>query len=175
MSKFQQILSALRARYYFRKAELGGMKIRASGRLYVNAYGRMVIGDRCRFVGEMGGLELGCSAAGLLEIGENTFVNYGTSIFADKLVRIGKDCLIGTYCMIMDTDFHKLEPELRYEEPEPNPIIIEDNVWIGGHAIVLKGVTIGAGSVVAAGSLVTKDIPPRSLAVGSPARVVRTL
>ncbi|MEM7802118.1 MAG: acyltransferase [Chloroflexota bacterium] len=177
MSKyeFDDFIALLRARYYFLRAERGGPRIRAWGRLYVNQYGRLVIGDRCRFVGYMGGLELGCGGEGLLEIGENTFINYGTSIFASDLIRIGKDCHIGTYCMLMDNDFHGIEPEKRNEMPPSDPIVLEDNVWLGGRVIVLKGVTIGEGSVIAAGSIVTKDIPPRSLAVGSPARIVREL
>ena len=123
----------------------------------------------------MGGLELGCGPDGLLEIGENSFINYGTSIYAGEHVRIGRDCNIGTYCMVMDNDFHGLEPERRHETPPSKPIIIGDNVWLGGRTTVLKGVTIGDGSVVAAGSIVTKDIPPRTLAAGAPARAVRKI
>jgi len=75
----------------------------------------------------------------------------------------------------MDNDFHRLEPERRNERPDSAPIILEDNVWLGARVIVLKGVTIGEGSVIGAGSVVTKDIPPRSLAVGMPAKVIKTL
>ena len=75
----------------------------------------------------------------------------------------------------MDNDFHRIEPERRLERPESRPITIDDNVWIGARVIVLAGVTIGADSCIGAGSVVIDDIPPRSLAVGVPARVIREL
>ena len=174
MDIITKIMGVLRARFYLRKTQLGA-KVRVDGRPLIHPAGNIIIGNRCRFSAVMGGLELGTGPDGTLEIGENTFINYGTSISAMQHVKIGKNCNIGTYCMIMDNDFHRLEPERRYELPESGPITIEDNVWLGGRVIVLKGVTVGEGSVVAAGSIVTKDIPPRSIAVGSPAKVVRTL
>jgi acetyltransferase-like isoleucine patch superfamily enzyme len=112
---------------------------------------------------------------GTLEIGEHVFINYGCSIGANELVRIGARCSLGPHVMIMDNDFHRLEPERPDERAESKPIILEENVWLGARVIVLKGVTIGAGSAVGAGSVVTRDFPPRSLAVGLPARVVRSL
>ncbi|MFT7587658.1 MAG: serine acetyltransferase [Cellvibrionaceae bacterium] len=171
---FADIIAVLRARFYLRKTKLG-RKVRVNGKPIINSHGQIIIADRCRLVATMGGLELGAGTDGTLEIGESTFINYGTSIVAMQHVRIGKDCNIGTYCMIMDNDFHRLEPERRNERPKSEPIIIGDNVWLGGKVIVLKGVTIGDGSVIAAGSIVTKDIPARSLAAGSPARVIRQL
>ncbi len=169
-----KVMAVIRARIYLSQTQLG-RKVRVDGRVYVHPDGNIIIGDRCRFTGTMGGLELGAGPEGTLEIGENTFINYGTSVSAMKRVTIGRDCAIGTYCMIMDNDFHKISPEERYEFPESDPITIGDKVWLGGHVIVLKGVTIGDGSVVAAGSIVTKDIPPRSLAVGAPAKVIRQI
>jgi acetyltransferase-like isoleucine patch superfamily enzyme len=109
------------------------------------------------------------------DIGQSAFINYGCSISATRLVRIGARCNIGTGVIIMDSDFHRIEPERRTESPEPRPIVLEENVWLGARVIVLGGVTIGAGSVIGAGSIVTRDIPPRSVAVGQPAKVVRTL
>ncbi|MFK7800600.1 MAG: acyltransferase [Anaerolineae bacterium] len=169
-----KISAVLQARFYLRNTQLG-RKVRLNGKPLIHDAGKIIIADRCRFIATMGGLELGTGPDGTLEIGENTFINYGTSIAAMQHVKIGRDCNIGTYCMIMDNDFHRLEPEHRNEQPDSAPIVIGDNVWLGGRVIVLKGITIGDGSVVAAGSIVTKDIPPRSLAVGSPAKVVRQL
>ncbi|MCZ7672776.1 MAG: acyltransferase [Chloroflexi bacterium] len=134
----------------------------------------MKIGNRVQIVSTIAKTEL-VAANGLLEIGDGTFINYGCSIAANKLVRIGKNCNIGTYVIMMDNDFHRLEPERRYEFPESEPIILENNVWLGARVIVLKGVTIGEGSVIGAGSVVTKDIPPRSLAAGMPAKILREL
>ena len=90
-------------------------------------------------------------------------------------MRIGADCHIGPYTMMLDNDFHRVEPERRLERPPSKPIIVEDNVWIGARVIVMSGVTVGQDSCVGAGSVVTCDVPPRTLAAGVPARVMREL
>ncbi len=164
----------LRAYWYFRKAELG-RKVRIWGKPAIHNEGRMVIGERVRLVSTIATTELSAGENGLLEIGKSTFINYGCSISADKLIRIGAECNIGTHVMMMDNDFHRLEPDRRNEKPESSPIILEDNVWLGGRVIVLRGVTIGRDSVIGAGSIVTKDIPPRSVAAGIPAKVIKSL
>ena len=167
--------AVLAARWYLRRADEVGTRVRQRGRPLVTNHGRMVVGSREQRVSTAAKLELVTMAGGTLEIGERTLVHYGGSIAAAESVRIGARCLIGTHAIIMDNDFHRIEPERRYEFPESRPIVIEDNVWIGARVIVLGGVTIGEGSCIGAGSLVIEDIPPRSLAVGVPARVIRTL
>ena len=159
---------------YLRKAEVGA-RVRLRGRPRIHNSGRMVIGSRVQLVSTPATLELAAIDGGMLEIGEQTLVNYGGSIAAAESVRIGARCLIGTYAIIMDNDFHRIEPERRYETPESKPITIGDNVWLGARVIVLGGVTIGDGSCIGAGSVVAHDIPARSLAVGVPARVIRSL
>jgi acetyltransferase-like isoleucine patch superfamily enzyme len=166
--------AVLRAHWYFRKAELG-KRVRVWGRPAVSNYGQMRIADSVRLVSTIATTELVAGSDGLLDIGQSAFINYGCSISATRLVRIGARCNIGTGVIIMDSDFHRIEPERRTESPEPRPIVLEENVWLGARVIVLGGVTIGAGSVIGAGSIVTRDIPPRSVAVGQPAKVVRTL
>lgn len=165
----------LSARWYFRSAAYLGPRVRLWGRAVVKNQGMLRIGNRVRIEGRIVPLELGTGEQGTLEIGDGTFINYGTSISALRSVRIGPHCNIGTYVIIMDNDFHRLEPERRDERPESKPIVIEENVWLGARVIVLGGVTVGAGSVIGAGSVVTRDIPPRSLAVGTPAKVIRQL
>lgn len=166
--------AVLRAQWYFRRAELGE-RVRVWGRPAISNFGRMRIADRVRLVSTIATTELVAGEHGLLDIGASVFINYGCSISASLLVRIGANCNIGTHVIIMDSDFHRLEPERRTESPEPQAIILEDNVWLGARVIVMRGVTIGAGSVIGAGSIVTRDIPPRSVAVGLPAKVIRTL
>ena len=168
-------VSVVRAQWYLRHATSVGSRVRLRGRPLVMNHGRMVIGSRVQLVSTAATLELVAMKGGTLEIGERTLVNYGGSIAAADCVRIGARCLIGTHAIIMDNDFHRIEPERRLEWPESKPIHIEDNVWLGARVIVLAGVTIGEGSCVAAGSIVNHDIPPRSLAAGVPARVVRQL
>ncbi len=166
--------AVLRARWYFRHATLG-KKVRIWGKPAIENNGEMIIGNRVRLTSTIATTQLAVGEDGRLEIGEGTSINYGGSIAATKLVRIGVDCRVGTHVMMMDNDFHRLEPDRRFERPESAPIILEDNVWLGGRVIVLRGVTIGKDSVIGMGSIVTKDIPPRSLAVGVPARVIKTL
>ncbi len=167
--------AVIRAQWYFRRATLGGKRVRVWGRPSIRNHGRMLIGDRVRLVSTIATTELVAGENGALEIGEGAFINYGCSIAADLLVRIGPRCNIGTHVIIMDNDFHRLEPHRRDEKPESRPIILEENVWLGGRVIVLNGVTIGKNSVIGAGSVVTRDIPANVVAAGVPARVIREL
>ncbi|MFF3892822.1 sugar O-acetyltransferase [Streptomyces sp. NPDC001812] len=110
-----------------------------------------------------------------ITIGARTFVNYNLTALDVAAIVIGEDCQIGPGVQLL-TPTHPLEPQPRRDKLEAaQPITIGDNVWIGGGAIVLPGVTIGDNSVIGAGSVVTKDVPPNVVAVGSPARPVRTL
>lgn len=168
-------LAVARARWYFRGARALGPRVRVWGRPVVKTRGTMLIRDRARIVSTIATTELVAEEGGTLEIGVSAFINYGCSISAGKLVRIGARCNIGTYCMVIDNAFHELDPERRHLRPESKPIILEENVWLGGRVIVLPGVTIGRNSVIGAGSVVTGDIPPDVIAAGVPARVIRSL
>ena len=110
----------------------------------------------------------------LIEIGDNTRIN-GASIHAVERITIGKNCLIAANVTIVDSDGHGLRPDERYlVNPSARPVIIEDNVWIGLNSIILKGVRIGANSVVGAGSVVSRDVPSNCIVSGNPAQVVKT-
>ena len=169
---YQNGSAALWARWCLRHANVVGKKVRLWGTPAISNWGEMIIHDRVQLISTITPLEL-VAAGGTLEIGEAAYINYGCSISASKLVQIGPVCSIGTYCILMDNDFHHLEPERRNQRPESAPIVLEENVWLGARVIVLRGVTIGAGSVIGAGRVVTKNIPPRALAVGVPAKVIR--
>ena len=99
------------------------------------------------------------------------------SISAYSGITIGDHTLIGTNCMISDTDFHPLEYEKRlandHDSIRSAPINIGKNVFIGARCIILKGVTIGDGSIVGAGSVVTKNIPPMEIWAGNPAKYIK--
>ena len=101
----------------------------------------------------------------------------GTVIAADTSIRIGDRVMVGANCTIVDTDFHPVDAQARFagERGKSLPVVIEDDVFIGMNSMILKGVTIGRGSIIGAGSVVTKDIPPGVLAAGNPARVIRQL
>jgi acetyltransferase-like isoleucine patch superfamily enzyme len=169
------IADVLRAYWFFRRASKIEKKVRLWGKAIVQNQGRLIIRERARLDGRIVPLEFSVGSDGFLEIGAGTFINYGCSIAASKQVVIGPNCNIGTYVIIMDNDFHHLQPELRQERPPSAPIILEENVWLGARVIVLRGVTIGKGSVIGAGSVVNKDVPPRTLAAGVPAKIIREL
>ena len=84
---------------------------------------------------------------------------------------IGENVRIAPYSIILDSDFHSVSDH--FAEVEGEPIIIEDNVWITTRATILKGVTIGKGSVIAAGAVVNKDVPPYSIVGGVPAKLIK--
>ena len=102
----------------------------------------------------------------------------GGSIVAEQSVHIGDRVTVGANSIIADTDFHPLDALARQNVPLDGataPIVIGDDVFIGMQALILKGVTIGAGSIIGAGSVVTQSIPPGVIAAGNPARVIREL
>ncbi|GGU99917.1 maltose O-acetyltransferase [Actinomadura cremea] len=110
-----------------------------------------------------------------ITVGPGTFANFGLTALDVAPITIGADVQIGPNVQLL-TPTHPLDPEQRRAKLEAaEPIFIEDNVWLGGGAIVLAGVTIGANSVIGAGSVVTGDIPRDVVAVGTPAKVVRGL
>jgi acetyltransferase-like isoleucine patch superfamily enzyme len=133
--------------------------------------------------------------SGSITIGDNSFLGGSTLICIDK-ISIGSDVLISWGCTIIDNDAHSLNWEQRksdvsdwkkgidrgavgkfknWQNVNCAPIIIQDKVWIGFNCIILKGVTIGEGAVVAAGSVVTSNVPPFTLVGGNPARIIKTL
>ena len=136
----------------------------------------------------------GCSFAlgpqGTCTVGDFTLLN-GALIMAQERVEIGSHCLVSWNVGIADSDFHPLDPAQRRIDAEAlapyfaarperphirtQPVIIRDNVWIGMHAVILKGVEIGENSVVAAGAVITKTVPPNVVVAGNPATIVREL
>lgn len=111
-----------------------------------------------------------------LSIGDNVGIS-GAAIFCTESIEIGNHVMIGASCRIYDTDFHAIGHLDRrvHKMPLPAPVVIEDDVWLCANVTVLKGVTIGARSVIASGSVVTRDIPPDTIAGGIPAKPIRSL
>jgi acetyltransferase-like isoleucine patch superfamily enzyme len=114
------------------------------------------------------GVTLSVGSAAKLAIGNKSYITDGSKIFAQNSITIGQNCAISFGVTIMDDDGHGFGLP-----PYSAPIVIEDDVWIGCNVTILKGVTIGRGSVVAAGAVVTKSCPPHSLIGGVPARLIR--
>jgi acetyltransferase-like isoleucine patch superfamily enzyme len=146
----------------------------------------IIIGDNCVMCSLSEATDLGVNHPIMLRtlrpqaaivIGDHTGMS-GGAICAAVRVEIGKECLLGANVVISDTDFHPLLPVGRRYNNNPNdiaasPVVIEDNVFIGTGAIILKGVRIGKNSVIGAGAVVTKSIPENSIAAGNPARVIK--
>ena len=108
-----------------------------------------------------------------ITLGEDFFANYGLIILDCAPVRFGRNCLIGPQCGIY-TAVHPLDAVERASGMEyAKPVTVGDDVWMGGHVTVLPGVNIGDGSVIGAGSVVTRDIPAGVVAAGNPCRVLR--
>jgi maltose O-acetyltransferase len=108
-------------------------------------------------------------------IGARTFANWGLVLLDVGRITIGDDVQLGPNVQLL-TATHPVEPGPRRDKWEAaEPIMLGDNVWLGGGAIVLPGVTIGADTVVGAGAVVTRDLPAGVVAVGNPARIVRHL
>jgi acetyltransferase-like isoleucine patch superfamily enzyme len=122
----------------------------------------------CRF---SPGVRIECWKGATVKIGQGTYLNRGVEVVASMSVYIGADCKIGRDVIIMDTDQHPVDGDNMQVEP----VCIEDRVWLGSRAMVLKGVSIGHDSVIGAGAIVTKSVPPFSVVVGPEARVIRTL
>ena len=107
-------------------------------------------------------------------MGDNFHADYNCTMLDLAEIRIGNNCLIGPDVGLY-TAGHRLEPESRSADVYGLPITIGNDVWIGGHSTILPGVTIGDGAIIAAGSVVTKDVPPRSLVAGNPAKVKKQI
>jgi acetyltransferase-like isoleucine patch superfamily enzyme len=116
------------------------------------------------------------TSSGRLMVGPRTLISHHCSVSVGASVRIGSDCLIGDFACIRDHDheFSRTDMPIRLQGPRLGAIEIGSNVWLGAGVTVVKGVTIGDNVVVGAGSVVTRDIPENTIAVGVPAKVLRS-
>ncbi|WP_293302834.1 acyltransferase [Pedobacter sp. UBA4863] len=112
---------------------------------------------------------------GIIDIGENFFANYNSCIYADSnSIVIGNDCLVGPDVLIINTNHGVKSGELIRNQPNiSKDITIGNDVWIGAKSVILAGVTIGNGAVIAAGSVVNKDIKENSIVGGVPAKFIK--
>ncbi len=108
-------------------------------------------------------------------IGEHTFINLGAYFMDGAPITIGSWCFIGPHCGFYTARHPLLAQERNQGLERAEPITLGNNIWVGGNVIFLPGVSVGSGSVIGAGSVVTKDIPPNCIAFGNPCRVQRTI
>ena len=148
---------------------------------WIQGAGDLIIGDDFTVYGKLS-ITYGTrfSERPTFRIGNNVMMGHLCSFTVAKSVTIGNNCLISAYALVIDSSGHPVDPVRRLAgwpplPEEVRPVVIEDNVWIGTGCTILPGVTIGEGSVVSAGSVVRRNIPPYSLAGGNPARVLTPL
>lgn len=137
----------------------------------LHVFGRISRGGTLRFRTITQRASLSVAPGAELVLGDGTFINQGVTIHAERRVTIGARVLIADGATIYDTDFHGAVPG---EPSRVEPVEIGDDVWIGNGALILPGVSIGRGSVVAARAVVTRNVPSGVVVAGAPATVIRT-
>lgn len=169
-------MGRLRRLYYaWRYAPLFGVRwqeVDISGPCVIHGGGKFVVGRgvAIRATPRLP-VELFCGRGAVLSLANGCFLNQGVHIACCERVSVGEASLLADQVLVMDTDFHAVGNQ----SVQTAPVTIGAGAWVGARAIVLKGVTIGDGAVIGAGAVVTHSIPPRVLAAGNPARVIRTL
>ena len=183
-------------RLYFRLLGIEfGNNLQVNNKLYIRGCGGMKIGDDFRFSSGdsinpisrniRGAFHFGTRNAKIV-IGNNVGMS-STCLWSNERIEIGDNVCIGADCLVMDNDAHPHEyikrrrgyckrEEILFTDIVPTaPVVIDDDVWIGARCIILKGVHIGARSIIAAGSVVSKSIPADCIAGGNPCKVIKYL
>lgn len=156
-----------RAPLSLRKCQRVGIGTRVVGRRpLIDNEGTIEIGRGAMLASEWAPVQLRTIETGRIVLDDLAKVNYGASITSISEVRIGRDAKVGPFCVVDDRIFDGATTSGR-------PIVLEDDCWLANRVVVLPGSVVGAGAVVAAGSVVDGEIPPRTLAAGSPAKVIR--
>ena len=159
------------SKFYLRKAFTGSM-VMCRRKPSLNISGSLVIGSGSKLWSVINRVRISSFRGAEIIIGENTFIN-GARIAAKKKIVIGNNVHIAPEVVIMDSDFHDATD--LDAAGQSAQITIGNHVWISTRAMILKGVTIGDGAVVAAGAIVTKDVPAHTLVGGIPARHIKNL
>jgi acetyltransferase-like isoleucine patch superfamily enzyme len=168
---FQKFSKLILSNYYLRNAVTGKM-IMCRKKPTLSIKGKLTIGDACKIWSQINTTRISVFKDAELNIGKSTFIN-GARIAVKNRITIGNHVHIGPEVVIMDSDFHDAaDLSLNGKSAEIN---IGDNVWIATRAIILKGVTIGEGAVIAAGAVVTKNVEPYTIVGGTPARLIKRI
>jgi acetyltransferase-like isoleucine patch superfamily enzyme len=148
---------------------------------WIQGRGELIVGDNVLIDGKCSfSFAARFSEHPTLIIGDNTGIGHACSFTIGKKIVIGRHCRIAGQVWIFDSPGHPADPIARMAgspvaDDEVRPVLIEDNVWIGSGAIIMPGVTIGQGSIVAAGAVVMVSVPPNTMVAGNPARQLRRL
>lgn len=170
--RFQRLREKQYAAAIRRRCTTVGVDFKVQGPTYTVLEGRVDIGDnviiRSRTHNQV---DIHVAHGAHLAVGHRVFINQGVRISCSQYILIGDGCLIADESVILDNDYHSADGH----DVKQAPIVLERNVWLATRVIVLRGVTIGEGSIIGAGSVVTRSIPAHSFAAGVPAKVLRSL
>lgn len=156
-----------------------GKKIFIEKKPYINGIGDITLGDNIKISGKIGiAFNQKVCPTRFLHIGSHTFIGHNCSFSIASKISIGKHCYLAGGVRVMDNDGHPLNhlerrQNLPVHKDNVKPVSIGNDVWIGRDAIILKGVTIGDRAIIAAGSVVVKDVGADSIAGGNPAQILR--
>ncbi len=168
------LISRVMARVWLRSCNAVGRNARTFFHPHIENRGRIEIGDNVRLNSNWAPLELVTGPAGIIEIGDGVYINYGTLVSAQHRISIGANVMVGNYSIIADTEIPGISEPSGGPQLEPRSVEIGDGAWLAARVTVLPGAKIGAGAVIAAGSVVAGEIPAGTVAGGIPARVLRT-
>ena len=168
------LISRVMAFVWLRTCNSVGANTRTYFRPHIENRGRIVIGNGVRLNSNWAPLELVTGTHGEIEIADGAYINYGTLISAQRHVRIGSNVMVGNYSIIADTEIPGISEPPGAPQFEPRGVEIGDGAWLAARVTVLPGARIGAGAVIAAGSVVAGNIPDGAVAGGIPARVLRS-
>ncbi|GAL83346.1 hypothetical protein MYP_572 [Sporocytophaga myxococcoides] len=172
----QEIIGAgwrlVSAKFYLRKCNKIGSMVSTNGKPIIKNKGFISLGDKVRIWSNFNPTQIYVHKGAKFIVGSNSRIN-GVHITVKSEVTIGKNVRIAPYVLILDSDFHSATDH--FSDGKTSSVTIGDNVWIATKSMILKGVTVGEGAVIAAGSVVTKDVPPYTVVAGVPAKVIKKL
>ncbi|HLT06537.1 MAG TPA: acyltransferase [Cyclobacteriaceae bacterium] len=163
----------LLAKWYLRKCTSIGKLVSINHKPLIKNSGIIHLGDEVRIWSNINKTKIFVNKGGELTVGRNSRIN-GVHISVSQQVRIGDNVRIAPYTIIIDNDFHKIDDHFS-DQGTKQAIVIEDDVWITMNCMIMKGVRIGRGAVVAAGAVVTRDVAPYSVVGGVPAKVIKQI
>ena len=170
-------LSWFRGMRHAAKFDRHGQVFAGAGVRIRKRFAQIELGDGVKFGHCVGIGVVGCGPSDLavLRIGAHTIIGDRTHVNCQTSISIGTHCAISWDVEILDCDMHAIVAEDGQPLSPRAPVVIEDRVWIGTRALILKGVTIGHDSIVAAGAVVASPVPPHSICAGNPAKVIRSI
>ena len=167
------VISRVMARVWLSACDEVGRDVQTFFHPHIENRGRIEIGNNVRLNSNWAPLELVTAPGGLITIGDGVYINYGTLISAHHRISIGSKVMVGNYSIISDTEIPGISEPAGGPRREARSVEIGDGAWLAARVTVLPGARIGAGAVIAAGSVVAGEIPAGAIAGGIPARVLR--